>query len=227
MTVRFATATAAGMAAFALGIGTAASQNVMDFDAWNDEDLTGTWRATVMTDTPVYGETGEDIGEVANIIVGPDNKVQSIIVEAGGFFDIGDTHFSVPWDQVDLTPDAEGIQVPVNEENIADFDLFGDEVEEGPRSWRVNELIGDNVMFSDESGYGIVYDLLFEQDGTLQSVVVNPSIGYGVGGYYAYPYYGYDYGYDPGSPYYNLGYDRDDIAGLQAVDLDEFESDLL
>ena len=220
--------TTTAFAILALGAGTAAAQNSMDLAAWNDEDLTGTWRATEMTDTPVYGETGEDIGEVANLIVGPDNKVQAIVVEAGGLFDIGDTHFSVPWDQVDVTPGEEGIRVPVNEENVADFDLFSwDEVEDGQRSWRVTELLGDNVMFSDDSGYGIVYDLLFEQDGTLKSVVVNPSVGYGVGGYFAYPWRGYqEEGFDPGDPFYNVGYDRDDVAGLEPVDLDAIETDL-
>ena len=227
MRLRIGTAATTGLGILALSASAASAQNAQDLENWNTETLTGTWRATVMMDTPVYGETGDDIGEVANVIVGPDNKVRSIVVEAGGFFDIGDTHFSVPWDQVDLTPGEEGIQVPVNEENVADFDLFGDEVEEGRRSWRATELLGDNVMFSDQSGYGIVYDLLFEQDGTLKSVVVNPSVGYGTGGFFAYPWRGYDAGFDPGNPDYNVGFTRDDVAGLEPVDLDQIESDVL
>ena len=139
MRFRNAAATALGTGIVALAAQGALAQNAMDLENWDTETLSGTWRATEMTDTPVYGETGEDIGEVSN-------------VEAGGFFDIGDTHFSVPWDQVDVTPGEEGIRVPVNEENVADFDLFSsDEVEAGERSWRVTELIGDNVMFSDNS----------------------------------------------------------------------------
>lgn len=220
-----ATTAAAGI--LALSAGAAGAQNVMDLADWDSAELKGTWRATEMTDTPVYGETGEDIGEVSSVVVGPDNKVKSIIVEAGGFFDIGDTHFNVPWDQVDLTPGEEGIRIPVNEENVRDFDLFGDEVENGQRSWRTSELIGDQVTFDDGDRYGIVSDLLFQQDGTLKSVVVNPSVGYGVGGYYPYPFYGYDYGYDPGSPYYDLGYQRDDVADLEPLDFDSVDGDLL
>ncbi|MDX1540567.1 MAG: hypothetical protein R3349_04110, partial [Geminicoccaceae bacterium] len=67
---------------------------------------------------------------------------------------------------------------------------------------------------------------LFEQDGTLKSVVVNPSVGYGVGGYYAYPWYGYDYGFDPGRPNYDIGYTRDDITDFEPFDLDEIETDV-
>lgn len=228
MRLRTITMTAIGIGVLAASAPGAMAQNAMDLGGWDTESLQGTWRATEMTDTPVYGESGEDIGEVSNVVVGPDNKVKSIIVEAGGFFDIGDTHFSVPWDQVDVTPGEEGIRVPVNEDNVEDFDLFSeDEVEEGQRSWRVTELLGDNVMFTDESGYGIVYDLLFEQDGTLKSVVVNPSVAYGVGGYYAYPWRGYDQGFEPGSPRYGLGYGRDDITNFEQFDIDEIDDDLL
>lgn len=207
--------------AVALGMTSATplfAAEIVELSSWNTKGLEGGWRASVMTDTPVYGETGEDIGEVSNIFVGPDDQIQSIVVEAGGFLDIGDTHFRVPWDQVDLTAGTEGVQVPVNEDNVEDFDLFGDEPGTGPRSWRVSEVIGDYVRLEDGVNYGIVDDLIFDDAGELQSIVVNPSIGYGVGGYYAYPWYGYDYGFDPGADYYDLPYARDDIAGLEPLD---------
>ena len=226
MRIRMSTATAIGL--LALSVQSWAAQNATDLENWDTETLTGTWRATVMTDTPVYGESGEQIGEVENLIIGPDNKVRSIIVESGGFFDIGDTHIAVPWDRVDLAPDQEGIRVPVNQENVPDFDLFsGEDVEEGPRAWRATELLGDNVTFTDGSGYGIVYDLLFSEDGTLQAVVVNPSIGYSVGGHFAYPWRGYGEGFDPGDPNYDVGLARDDVMGLEPVDLDQIQSDVL
>jgi sporulation protein YlmC with PRC-barrel domain len=200
----------------------------IDLANWDPSELKNGWLATQMTDTPVYGRNGEDIGEVSNVIVGRDDKVESIIVEAGGFLDIGDTHFSVPWDQVELTPGEEGVVVPVNEDNVEDFSLFGDdEVEEGPRSWRITELVGDAVRLEGGTGYGIVYDVVFDQDGTLKSVLVNPDIGYGVGGYYAYPWYGYDYGYEPGDPYYDMPYDRDEIGGVESFDIGTLDAGLI
>ena len=39
----------------------------------------------------VYGETGEEAGEVEDLIIGPDGALQAVIVEVGGFLDIGDT----------------------------------------------------------------------------------------------------------------------------------------
>lgn len=226
MRMHFATAVAA-ISLVGLSGGSALAQEVMDLEAWDAAELQGSWRATEMTDAAVYGANGEDIGEVSSVIVGPDNRVKSIVVEAGGFFDIGDTHFSVPWDQVDITPGQEGIRVPVNEDNVDDFDLFGDEVTEGRRAWRASELVGDRAVFANGDRYGIVSDLLFGPDGSLTSVVVNPSVGYGVGGFYAYPWRGYEYGYDPGSPYYDLGYSEDEIAGLDPIDFDEIDGDLI
>jgi hypothetical protein len=43
-----------------------------------------------------------------------------VIVEAGGFLDIGDTHYRVPWEDVELTADVGGITVPVTEEKIGE-----------------------------------------------------------------------------------------------------------
>ena len=37
----------------------------------------------------------------------------------------------------------------------------------------------------------------------------------GVGGYYAYPWHGYDHGFDPGADVYEVPYARADIAELE------------
>jgi hypothetical protein len=47
---------------------------------------------------------------------------------------------------------------------------------------------------------------------------VSPDVAYGVGGPYAYPYYGYDYGWEPGSNYYHLPYSRREISQLGPFD---------
>ena len=72
--------------------------------------------------------------------------------------------------------------------------------------------------------YGYVRDLLVSKEGQLQAVIVNSDGGYdhGAGGFYAYPFYGYQHGHgygqqqgwNPGDPYYNLPYSRVDIADL-------------
>lgn len=202
---------------------TASSEEVVDLTTWDYGALTKGWGAEELLDTTVRGADGEEMGEVENILVNAEGNVEKIIVEAQGFLDIGDTHFSVPWDQVEIGPDMEYVIVPINEDNLEDFNLFDDsEVSAGPRSWRVTELIDDYVTLEADLDYGYVEDLIFDQEGKLQSVVIVPAVAFGTPGYYAYPYYGYDYGYDPGSDIYALPYTRDQITGLEPFDYDAF-----
>lgn len=206
---------------------TGQGQEKIDLVAWNPErDFENGWTAQGLFGTPVYGEQGEDIGEVENLVVGSDAQIEEIIVEAGGIWDIGDTHLSVSWDQVKLAPNFERVTVPVNEENVEDFSLFDedDEVQTGQRAWRATELMNDYVSLQDYVGYGMVQDLLFSQNGELTAVIVYPDVGYGVGGPYAYPYYGYGRGFDPGSDYYQLPYTRNEIAELGPFDYSAFRA---
>lgn len=194
----------------------------IDIVTWAQEDLyTEGWTAEQLFDQEVYGETGEEAGEVEDLIIGPDGALQAAIVEAGGFLDIGDTHYRVPWEDVKLTPDLEGVQIPVTADNVEEYSIFPeDEEEDAPeRGFRASELMNDYVSLADYPGYGMVQDLVF-QNGELTAVVVYPSAGYGVYGPYAYPWRGYGYGWEPGDDYYRLPYTRDEIAELGPFDYD-------
>lgn len=220
--MRFITGLLACASTVAL-VSTASAQtaDVVELSEFDLSALKGAWSAEQMQDSAVYGEDGEQVGEVQSIIIGPDDKAQRIIVETGGFLDIGDKAISIPYDQVEVTPDEEGVSAPVDEENLEDFSLFdGTDVETDQRSFRASEVIGDYVRLKDEQNYGYVTDLIFEQDGTLRSIVVSPDAGWATGGYYGYPWYGYDYGFDPASPYYDLPYGEEDIAGYEPFDYD-------
>lgn len=197
-----------------------AADDPIDITTWDQRALYQGWSAERMMDTAVRGKNGEDIGEIENIIVNADGQVEKIIVEAGGFMDIGDTHLSIPWDQVEVAPKLEYVTIPVDEDTVPNFSLFAgrDDIPAGPRAWRVTELIDDYVQLKDVPNYGYVNDLIFDNDGQLQAVVVSPDFGYGARGYYAYPYYGYPYGYEPGMDSYQLPYTRDDIANLGPFD---------
>ena len=47
-------------------------------------------------------------------------------------------------------------------------------------------------------------------------MIVSPAVGYArdMRGYYAYPFYGYGNGWNPGKPHDNLPYGKADIADL-------------
>lgn len=168
-----------------------------------------------MDEMDVLGPDGDDIGSVENLIVDPDGQLLSIIAEVGGFLDIGDTHVNAPWDEADVSFDDGTVTIPVTQETVEEYSLFADEgtiqastagsevavvpEESGARrAWKASELMGDYARLTDGAGYGYVNDLLFGMNGQLMAVVITPYAAYGPGGYYAYPYRGYDGGFDPG-----------------------------
>jgi len=53
----------------------------------------------------VYGANGKKVGEINNLLVGPDTRVHAAIVEFGGFLGIGEHKVAVPWDQLNVTKD--------------------------------------------------------------------------------------------------------------------------
>ena len=225
--VLITTATALALSAAPLAMAHAQQGEKIDIALWNQTDLYDGWTAEQLYDTQVIGITGEDIGEIENLVINADGRVTDIIVEAGGIFDIGDTHFAVNWDEVEFAPDMEWVQVPVEEDNVANFSLFGDdEVVTGPRAWRASELINDYVALEDTMRYGIVQDIVISQDGKVEAVVVYPDVAYGVGRPYAYPYYGYAYdrGFDPGAETYNLPYTMSEIQELGPFDYSQFRA---
>ncbi|SFO92543.1 PRC-barrel domain-containing protein [Tranquillimonas alkanivorans] len=210
---------------------------IVPLTGWNpDEVAQDAWNISAMMDSEVYGVGGEEIGEVEDVIIGPDGRLVAIVAEVGGFWDIGDTHIGVPWDEVEFGSPYQSVMIPVTEENVEEYDVYemsglpgsalGEQVTAGlddaelTRAWRASELIGDYARMMGENDerqvYGYVMDMLVD-DGEVVATLVNPtpSYGYGVYGYPAYTDYGA--GWDPGSPYYDMPYTMDDIEGIQPM----------
>ncbi|GGK41828.1 PRC-barrel domain-containing protein [Salinarimonas ramus] len=205
--------------------GTLETPEVVALSGWNTDEFYGSgWSAEEFIDEyEVYGIGGEEIGDVEDIIVGADGEVIAVVAEIGGFIDIGDTHVAVPWSEIELAYGDRAITIPVTEDNIDEYGVYGrgyafgdgmdvtgsvadqqvvagiDDQELGPRAYRVSEVIGDyaRIRGADDTpqNYGYVNDVIISE-GRVQAVVVNPDSTYGRG-YYAYPYYG-PYGYGAG-----------------------------
>lgn len=166
-----------------------------------------TWSANEMIDTDVRGANGEEIGEVKDIIVDRNGNISKVIVEVGGFLEMGDQHIGVPFKDVKIGRNMESVQVPLREVESGTYSLYGrvpqgEDVAQARTSWRVNELIGDYASLADVPRYGMVTDALFDTKGKLQAVVINRTAGaWGNAGWYGYPYAGYRPGYNYGFPY--------------------------
>lgn len=186
-------------------------------------------RASRLMDQDVYGSNANEIGEVQDVLVGPDGKIRAIVVEAGGFLDIGDAAFRIPWNEVNLTPGTEGVQIKMTEATAERYDLFDgpETVFTGPREFRLSELIGDYARLQDGTGYGLVSDVVISREGRISGVIVTRDIGLGAGAY-GYPYYGYGYGFDPGFNWYGMPYSSPDQAAMAPrIDYGLFDEGLL
>jgi sporulation protein YlmC with PRC-barrel domain len=60
----------------------------------------GQWRATKLTGLNVYNNNNEKIGDVNELIVGRDGKIEAVVIGVGGFLGMGEHLAAVPFDQV-------------------------------------------------------------------------------------------------------------------------------
>jgi len=195
----------------------AAGQDVVDagtivLDSWSYDAIynSDSWSVDDFFGADVAGRDGTQIGNVEDLVLNDEGDVVALIAEVGGFWDIGDTHVSVPWEMVQFGVDG-SVTTPVTEENTAEFDLFSssplpddadlaEEIVEGVddeelvgQLWRASDLIGDYVRIKDEDelwlNFGYVSDLLIN-DGSISAALVSTTGRYAPGTY-AYPYSGY------------------------------------
>ena len=218
------------------------ADKVIALSDWRMDDFYGEGISVdkVLDDAEVYGTGGDEIGSIENVVFSRDGEVLSVIAEVGGFWDMFDTHVSVPWDQVNWDG-MDRINIPVTEDNVEDYSIFKsdyltkaaaqedvevveDDLRTGQNAFRATDLIGDYSRIRQDGRlvtYGYVNDVIIN-DGKLQSVVVTADTGYGVSGPRGYPYY--RQGWYPSTPYYDMPYDTAEAIEADQVDYDRFET---
>lgn len=137
-----------------------------------DTRVTG-FRAVDVIGLEVYGSGGEEIGEVEDLVVGRDGMIETLVIEAGGIFDLGDTHFAIPWEETLILQGLDSVRVPVAEEDLPAFSFsgFADQVELGPNSWRITEIADDPVILKNGAKWGSVETILFSPEGRVAGVL--------------------------------------------------------
>jgi sporulation protein YlmC with PRC-barrel domain len=195
-------------------------QPVPDIAMWDVSHLyRDGWSADQMLGVEVRDVNGEQIGEVQDLVVGKDGRISKVVVAAGGFLNIGERHIGVPWNDVTIGQNMEWIQVPLREDNVAGFSLFRDEVDMTAGSWRVTALIGDTASLADEPRYGLITDVVFDQQGEARGVIVDRARGtWGDRGRYAHPFVGYY----PRAYAYPFPYRSEEVRHLQRFDYLKF-----
>ena len=64
----------------------------------------------------VYGAKGDEVGELNNLLIGPDGRVRAAVIEFGGFLGIGEHQVAVPWDRLSVQGDR--LMVNMTEDQI-------------------------------------------------------------------------------------------------------------
>ena len=88
-------------------------------EGWNYDALyaTDSWNVEDLLDRKVTGLTGEEIGEVEDLVFNDRGELLALVAEIGGIWDIADTHVSVPWQDVEI-PKIGPVGVPVTEDSV-------------------------------------------------------------------------------------------------------------
>lgn len=203
----------------------------------------GSWTVEELFDRPVAGTTGDEIGDVEDLVFNLRGEVVALVAEVGGFWDIGDTHVSVPWENVSMPTDGP-VEIPVTEDTLDQYSVFdysglpgtkmGDDIVSDIANqdlfgvWRASDLIGDYVRIQDDDrawfNYGYVSDLVVRDAQIISTVVAtDQSLG---GEDYAYPLF--DRPTPPGTsrglPWSSQVYDIPVLQG-DASALPSFEAD--
>lgn len=193
---------------------------ITDLEGWAYEPLyKGARRANALMDTAVYNPDGQEVGQVEDIIMTPDGTLTAIVLEAGGFLDIGDRHFRVPWKHVEFREGEDDLIAPLDKATAKDTSLFDNEVPLRQQEVRLSALLNETVRLKSGQPYGYVYDAVI-RDGQITATVVRPDVAYaGRQDPFAAPYNAYEYGFSPGYDFYLLPYDREQLARLEGFDL--------
>lgn len=173
-----------------------------------------------LLDAGVVDAEGNDIGEIEDFVVGgEDNRIVGMVVETGGFLDIGDRHLLYPFDRASIRG-SEQVEAQIRAATARELSLFN-EIEgedlQGDR-WRASELIG-GLAYTDGEPYGRVDDVIIDKSGNIMAVVVQPDVMYEDFSYYAWPYVDYDA--DEGI--YNVPMDQRHAFGMEPIDREKLE----
>ena len=193
------------------------SQGGIDIINWDQAELRGGFSANRLIGLTVRGSKGESIGKVENILVNDQGKATAIVVESGGFLDIGDGHFRIPWNDMKVADNLDHVVVPLRKDTARQYRELRDKekVKTGPREYRVSELRNDIVKLRDGTQYGQVDDLIISRSGEVKAIVVEGVAATGRARY-VYPYRPDVFAFNIKS--YQLPYERTQINSLKPFD---------
>ena len=113
-TILFTTTIIAGLAASAPVLaqqGTAPAQQSAARASTQDRAMIlkpGEWRSSKLTGLTVYNNSDERLGDINELIVGKDGRIESVVLGVGGFLGMGEHDVAVPFAQVKFVDEPRG-----------------------------------------------------------------------------------------------------------------------
>lgn len=186
---------------------------------WTDEAIRGGISVNRLIGLEVRGRNGKEIGNVDQVLVSDQGRVSGIVVQSGGFMNIGDTRFRIPWQDVQLGVGMEHVLVPLTEQTAERYrDRTDDTVKTRAREFRVSRIKDGEVTLRDGTRYGEVEDLIMTRGGELHAVIVDAS--FGPGGRRAIPYDAATFNFDGNT--YRAPFERNQAGNYRPFDYAQY-----
>ena len=184
---------------------------------WNTQDLRSGISVSRLNGMDVRGQNGNSIGEVEHVLISKDGRITALVVESGGFANIGDTHFRVPFNEVKFGREMDHVIVPLTEQTAERYrDTKDERVVTKAGEYRVSNItsMGVGVSLRDGQRYGTVEDLIATRDGTIKAAIVDAAMG--PGGRYATPFNAATFDFEGRA--YNAPFDRNAVNNFDRFD---------
>lgn len=81
--------------------------------------------ASTVTGRAVRGPAGEKFGNITDLIISREGQMAGIVVEVGTFLGLGGRQAYIPWQEVEIAPQAEGQNEPVITISMTEEELRG------------------------------------------------------------------------------------------------------
>jgi sporulation protein YlmC with PRC-barrel domain len=74
-----------------------------------------------LMDTTVYGANDENIGEISDVVLNKDGKVDAVVIDVGGFLGMGEKKVAIAFDKLQFMADKDGkkyVYTPFTKEQL-------------------------------------------------------------------------------------------------------------
>lgn len=80
--------------------GPAFAQASPDTKNWLTQEKAGQWRSSKIKGLNIYNDRNDKIGDINDLIVDRDGKIDAVVIGVGGFLGVGEHDVAVPFNQV-------------------------------------------------------------------------------------------------------------------------------